>query len=154
MSDTEALIAALDPSRDYFPRTYEQVVEGIRAGQIVAAPGFNLPMLRDAQTHKAIKGSGRRLGGQNPSRWSRRHLERFAAKNIDAFEAAVLAGVAAGDPRWGKIYAEHGISKPEEVVPNLGESAMKLLMKLAGSSRETKAPEEKRITIEQEPENG
>ena len=58
MRSTEELIADLDPTRDYSPYTYDEVVEEIRHGNIAITPGSNYPVLRTIEG-QPVKGSGR-----------------------------------------------------------------------------------------------
>lgn len=65
VSDTEALIAQLDPERKYaYARTrepidFDDLVAGIRAGKFSIAPGMGLPVVRDVTTNWALVGSGK-----------------------------------------------------------------------------------------------
>lgn len=57
----DSLIAQLDPERNYGTRTFEDVVAGIRAGDILILPPpeqGRQPVLRLAENGLAIKGSG------------------------------------------------------------------------------------------------
>ena len=117
----QELVELLDPERDYGERKYIEVVRGIREGTILIRRGYNLPMLWEAATHHAIKGSGRPADGLSSQQLA---LREFRARGIDDLPevyGATLKGIRAGDARWGKIWWEIMVGKMGE---NRGGEAM------------------------------
>ena len=112
MSSTE-LIEQLDPDRDYGERSYNEVVEGVQRGELRLLPGRNLPVLRDAATNHAVKGTGQPLDG-DVERWSRRHFNERAAEDFDDVYDAMVRSAKQGDVRAQKLFMEMFLGRPRE----------------------------------------
>lgn len=134
MASTEELIAKLDPTRDYGPRTFEQVKEGITRGALLVENGPNLPILKDAATGLVVKGSGRPLS--SPAEWSRQFLkERFAGDAEALYEAAKNAVLLKGDMKALELLLKYGVGDHREQGSDAGSRAVDALMQLATNAR-------------------
>lgn len=123
-----SLLDLLDPGRDYGDRSFEQVVDGIKSGEIVIESGWRLPVLRDAKTNRAIKGTGRPpTAGVSVQQAALREFRERAIEDLPEAYDILFAGMKAGDPRWGKIYWEITVGKMGEM---RGGDAMAVALKL------------------------
>ena len=151
MADKSDLIDRLDPARNYGPRTYEQVKSEVSRGLLVLEPGHSVPVIRDAASHKSVKGTGRPPGSSD-TKVSRAYIERRFGNNKKAIWDAIFKGaVEEGDPRWGKLLLEYGLGKPMENSSNFNEGVLVLLQKLtAGQASRVETVRE--TIIEQVPD--
>lgn len=115
------LVALLDPNRDYGERTFEQVKEEIARGALVILPGERLPVLKDAETGRTVKGTGVvSLSGQSAQQVALGEFRRRALEDMpDAYHWLIegmksTPGKPGGDPRFHKIYWETLIGKMGE----------------------------------------
>lgn len=146
----QSLVALLDPNRDYGERTFEQVKDEIARGVLVIEPGHTLPVIREAATHRSIKGTGR-PPGIGDVKVSRAYIERKFGANKKAIWNAIYKGaVEQGDPRWGKLLLEYGLGKPVENASNFNEGVMALLQQLA-AGQNTRTETVREVIIEQAP---
>ena len=71
---TNELLDQLDTERDYGDRSYDEVVEAVGRGELRLEAGRNLPVIREAATNRAVKGTGQPSlrSDSDVVRWSRR----------------------------------------------------------------------------------
>ena len=124
------LIALLDPARSYGERSYDDVVRQVVDGQLILYPGYNLPVIRDAATNLAVKGTGKPLGQTGPQQAA---LQQFRLRGIDHVDEVldgILAGIRRGDDwHWHSLFLQYQVGKVGEVRDG-GEMAAVLLRML------------------------
>jgi hypothetical protein len=121
----ELLIDFMDPFRNYGTRSYDEVVDEVRAGRFLLKPAMegsstNQPIIMDAVSGKRIKGSGGGLTfGNGQTHWGRKDeivkakfAERFMEDFDEAYAALFHSVVVKEDPRAMKIYFEMGLGAP------------------------------------------
>jgi hypothetical protein len=108
------LIALLDKDRNYGDRTYDDVVREVIDGSLLLEPGHNLPVIKDARTRLAVKGSGRYVGTTGPQQEALAAFRRMALDDVPDAYAELRSGMKNGDPRFHKIYWENLIGKVGE----------------------------------------
>lgn len=114
-ADTEELIALLDPERDYGDLSFEQVVERVRAGDLLLSPGYNLPIIRDRGTNHTVRGTGAPIGvGSSPQQAIAAEFRHRAVDDFDFAYRNLLDGMKRGDPRYDKIFWEYAAGKAAE----------------------------------------
>ena len=141
LSDSVSRIPSLDPSRDYGERTYEQVVDGVRAGTLVLLEGrAELPRIVDAETMRAVKGSAQPPlpGGKSPRDWGIARFQEWASEHHDQALEFLLKGM---DPdknknahHYLKLYFEHYHGKPGESRSQVMDAVVSRLLEAAGYS--------------------
>lgn len=143
-TDTEALVAQLDPNRDYGDLSFADIKDGIARGAIEIEPGHLLPVLKDAGTHKHIKGTGRPPGSA-PHEWSRTYVREFltsaasdqpqVARLERLMDSAFTAVTVKGDMKALELLLKYGIGDHREVGADAGSRAVDALMQLASNAR-------------------
>ena len=112
---SDPLVSQLDPERGYGDLSFEQVVTGIRDGAILIEPGQRLPVLRSATTGRPLKGSGQPpQTGVSITQAALREFRERAIEDLPAAYELLWKGMAAGDPRYDKIYWENLMGKMGE----------------------------------------
>lgn len=127
----EELIAALDPLRNYGPRTYEEVVAQVRAGEIEIRVGKRVPVLLSAKTHMHVHGSGIALdqGSRVLSAASREYIRTRFNEDVEAwYEALYIAGVKNMDVKAMKLAFEFGAERPVEGKDQGGAASVMMRM--------------------------
>lgn len=111
----EDLVRLLDPERDYGERSYSQVVNQVRGGDLLIEPGQRLPVLKDARTGHTVKGTGRgHQNGVSPQQAIVAEFRKHAADDFDFAYQSLVRGMKAGDPRYDKIWWEYAAGKVAE----------------------------------------
>lgn len=139
------LLAALDPERNYGPRTYQQVVDAVRRGELTLMAGQNLPVIKDVSTGKMVAGSGQlpQTGVSNQQRALHR-FRQLALDDVDDAYGELRTGMKAGDPRFHKIYWENLVGKMGEA--RGGEAMAEAVKALAAIIDK---PDVRTVTIDQ-----
>jgi hypothetical protein len=132
-NEQDELVALLDPKRDYGDRTYADVVEQVTLGTLALEPGRTLPIIRDATTHRAVRGTGQPAIPRDAdlSRWGRRRFNERAAEDFDEVYDAVVASAKAGDVRAQKLFVETYLGRPREIGAPDEDRAFQLLLTMA-----------------------
>lgn len=149
--DEGSLLDKLDPSRDYGDRTYDEVVEAVKSGELALSPGQTLPIIRDARTNKVVPGTGRPPGKGQHAAFNRAFIQEQFSNNAEEIWKAAFIGATTGhgdeapDPRWAKLLFEYGIGAPLQDKGNEAGASefMKVLAALA--ERKTAVPREEYI---------
>ena len=114
--EIEELIEQLDPNRDYGDRSYKEIVDSVRAGNINIRPGIPTPILRDVGRGVTIKGTGAPLSitrTGNKKAWVTIFEER-GASDIDAVYEALISSALTGDTKAQIYYFDRMFGKPRE----------------------------------------
>lgn len=114
--EIEELIEQLDPTRDYGDRSYKEIVDSVRAGNINIRPGNPTPILRDVGRGITIKGTGAPLvisRTGNKRAWLTIFEER-GASDIDAVYDSLIASAVGGDTKAQIYYFDRMFGKPRE----------------------------------------
>jgi len=119
-STTEGLIELLDPNRDYGERSYEQVCEQVRKGELTIKPPVynNMPVLRDPSANgRLVRGSGRSHVSEveRDIQTKGRFLAR-AQEDFDAVYESLVDSATRGDVRAQKVFMEMFVGRPKEMV--------------------------------------
>ncbi len=143
LTDEEALIALLDPDRDYGSRTFEEVVSGVRDGTLRIAEGNRLPMLRDGQG-QPIKGGGQPIQtGVSAQQVALSQFRKLALDDVPFAYKSLVSGIKRQDPRYDKIYWDMLVGRVGE---QRGGDAMADAFKALIEAM--KQPEERTIEVE------
>lgn len=143
LSDSVARIPTLDPDRDYGERTYEQVVEEVRAGKLTLLEGrFGLPRIVDAETGKTVKGTAMPpvSGEVSPRDWGNARFRQLAAEHFETAWAQLVEGM---DPshkaadKFHKLFWETFLGKPGESRSQLLDAVAEKLLTAASSSSQS-----------------
>ena len=110
----EALIAELDPDRDYGERTYNDIVTDVRAGYISISPGHPSPILRDVGRGVTLKGTGRPLTTGTTRKTFISKFEERAEVEFDAAFEAFMQKVMHGDVKAQMYFFDRVLGKPRE----------------------------------------
>lgn len=125
------MIGQLLPTRDYGERTYAEVVALVESGALIISEGTGgVPALRDANTHLAVKGSGK-PPIKNPHDWSRSEVRRRFSENFEAFWGALVeAAIVDKNPKALELAFKYGIGDHREHGSDRSSQAMEVLLAL------------------------
>jgi hypothetical protein len=150
--DVEELVSQLSQDRDYGPRTYEEVVEGVREGSINATPGHPVPLLR--VNNRSIKGSGAPLAlieaskNTNHKRPWMAEFEERGTTDFDAIYEALVESALGGDVKAQMYFLDRMLGKPRDSRPTSGTDWTSIIGALAVERMvESREPVASTITV-------